>query len=44
MSKNLVDKLHVWGFEDGKLIFKDFSLASIYQIEAKTSHVKQMSF
>lgn len=35
MSKNLVDKLQVWGFEEGKLIFKDFSLASIFEIEAK---------
>lgn len=44
MSKNLVDKLHVWGFEDGKLIFKDFSLASIYQIEAKDISCKTDEF
>jgi len=44
MSKNLVDKLHVWGFEDGKLIFKDFSLASIFQIESKDISCKTDEF
>lgn len=29
---NLVDRLEVWGFENGKLIFKDFSLGSILEI------------
>ncbi len=28
-SNALVEKLQVWGFEDGKLIFKDFSLGQV---------------
>lgn len=44
MSKNLVDKLQVWGFEEGKLIFKDFSLASIFEIEAKDISCKTDEF
>lgn len=28
MNRNLVDQLQVWGFEAGKLIFKDLSLGS----------------
>lgn len=32
---NLVDKLEVWGFEDGKLIFTDFSLGSILEIKPR---------
>ena len=44
MSKNLVDKLQVWGFEEGKLIFKDFSLASISEIEAKDISCKTDEF
>ncbi len=31
----LVDKLAVWGFEEGKLIFKDFSLGAILEIEQR---------
>lgn len=35
MNTNLVDKLQVWGFEDGKLIFKDLSLGSILELTPK---------
>ncbi len=31
----LVDKLEVWGFEEGKLIFKDFSLGQILEVTQK---------
>jgi hypothetical protein len=32
---NLVDRLDVWGFEDGKLIFKDFSLGSVLEVNPR---------
>jgi conjugal transfer ATP-binding protein TraC len=36
MLKNtLAEKLEVWGFEDGKIIFKDFSLGSILEVIPK---------
>ncbi len=35
MNANLVDRLQVWGFEDGKLIFKDLSLGSILELTPK---------
>lgn len=35
MNTNLVDRLQVWGFEDGKLIFKDLSLGSILELTPK---------
>ncbi len=35
MNANLVDRLQVWGFEDGKLIFKDLSLGSILELTSK---------
>jgi conjugal transfer ATP-binding protein TraC len=31
----LVDKLDVWGFEEGRLIFKDFSLGQILEVSQK---------
>lgn len=35
MNTHLVDRLQVWGFEEGKLIFKDLSLGSILEITPK---------
>ena len=35
MNSKLVDQLQVWGFEDGKLIFKDLSLGSVLELQAK---------
>lgn len=35
MNSSLVDKLQVWGFEEGKLIFKDLSLGSVLEISPK---------
>ncbi len=35
MNTNLVDRLQVWGFEEGKLIFKDLSLGSILELMPK---------
>lgn len=35
MKSTLAEKLEVWGFEDGKLIFKDFSLGTILEIRPK---------
>lgn len=35
MNTHLVDRLQVWGFEEGKLIFKDLSLGSIIEITPK---------
>ncbi len=35
IKQSLVDKLQVWGFEDGLLIFKDYSLGAILELKAK---------
>ncbi len=35
MNSKLVDQLQVWGFEEGKLIFKDLSLGSVLELTAK---------
>jgi hypothetical protein len=35
ISQSLADKLQVWGFEDGLLIFKDFSLGAILELKAR---------
>ncbi|MBC7458896.1 MAG: hypothetical protein H7235_11490, partial [Bdellovibrionaceae bacterium] len=35
MNTKLVDKLQVWGFEAGKLIFKDLSLGSVLELTPK---------
>ena len=35
MNANLVDRLQVWGFEEGKLIFKDLSLGSMLELSPK---------
>jgi conjugal transfer ATP-binding protein TraC len=35
MNSALAEKLEVWGFEDGKLIFKDFSLGSVLAVLQK---------
>ncbi len=35
IKQGLVDKLQVWGFEDGFLIFKDFSLGAILELKAR---------
>jgi hypothetical protein len=32
MNNALAEKLEVWGFEEGKLIFKDFSLGTILKV------------
>lgn len=35
MNTNLVDRLQVWGFEEGKLIFRDLSLGSVLELTPK---------
>lgn len=35
MNSALAEKLEVWGFEDGKLIFKDFSLGTVLAVTQK---------
>jgi hypothetical protein len=32
MNSSLAEKLEVWGFEDGKLIFKDLSLGQVLEL------------
>ena len=34
INQTLVDKLQIWGFEDGYIIFKDFSLGAILELKA----------
>lgn len=34
-SNALVQKLQIWGFEDGKIIFKDMSLGSVLEVRQK---------
>jgi len=34
-NNNLIEKLQVWGFEEGRLIFKDLSLGSVLELSPK---------
>ncbi len=35
MSSSLAEKLDVWGFEEGSLVFKDFSLGAILRLRSR---------
>lgn len=34
MDSNLANRLQVWGFEDGMIVFKDFSLGAVFKISS----------